>query len=97
MYEELLQPEEEKASGFPGILIGKAHPVSAGEIKGRIEYIRRMAEEDPGHIKEHMGAVVPTYHRAAYEDAETGEMRGKLPEPAEAAQAGAAAPVRVGA
>lgn len=63
MYEELLQESDVQCSSdFPGILVGKPHGQSAAEIKSRIDYIRRMAEQDPSHIKQHMAEVVPTYH-----------------------------------
>lgn len=62
MFEELLQDSEEPAeSGFPGILVGKTHPIKASEIKSRIDYIRVMTEKDPVHIRKHMAQVVPTY------------------------------------
>ena len=62
MLEELLQKDEVQGeSDFPGILVGKTHPVRAAEIKNRIDYLRRMAEKDPDHIRRYMAQVVPTY------------------------------------
>ncbi len=61
IFEELLQQDEQAKSGFPGILIGKTHVVTADEIKRRIEYLREMAVEDPEHIRRYIAEVVPTY------------------------------------
>ena len=62
MFEELLQDGEVQGeSDFPGILVGKTHPVKAAEIKQRIDYLRKMADEDPQDIRRYMAQVVPTY------------------------------------
>ncbi len=62
MFEELLQESEVQGeSDFPGIMIGKAHAIEAKEIKSRIEYLRKMVEEDPANIRQYMAQVVPTY------------------------------------
>lgn len=62
MFEELLQEGEvQRESDFPGILVGKTHPLKAAEIKQRIDYLRKMADEDPENIRWYMAQVVPTY------------------------------------
>ena len=62
MFEELLQESEvQRESDFPGILVGKTHPVKAAEIKQRVDYLRKMADEDPENIRRYMAQVVPTY------------------------------------
>lgn len=69
MYEELINTNEIRGkSDFPGILISKPHEVSAQEIKRRLDFIRRMAEEDPAHIRRYMSQVVPTYHYIAKQE-----------------------------
>ena len=63
MFEELLQEGEvQRESDFPGILVGKTHPVKAAEIKQRVDYLRKMADEDPENIRRHMVQAVPTYY-----------------------------------
>ncbi|HMM32278.1 MAG TPA: nucleoside-diphosphate sugar epimerase/dehydratase [Clostridia bacterium] len=62
MFEELLQEGEvQRESDFPGILVGKTHPLKAAEIKQRIDYLRKTADEDPENIRRYMAQVVPTY------------------------------------
>jgi len=62
MFEELLRRDETQGeSGFPGILVGKTHKISAGEIKRRVDYLARMAQEDPANIKRYIAEVVPSY------------------------------------
>ena len=62
MFEELLQEGEvQRESDFPGILVGKTHPLKAAEIKQRIDYLRKMADEDPENIRWYMAQAVPTY------------------------------------
>ena len=62
MFEELLQESEgQRESDFPGILVGKTHPVKAAEVKQRVDYLRKMADEDPENIRRYMAQVVPTY------------------------------------
>lgn len=62
MFEELLQESEvQRESDFPGILVGKTHPVKAAEIKQRVDYLRKKADEDPENIRRYMAQVVPTY------------------------------------
>jgi len=66
--EDLLWPDETKEeSGFPGIWAVKAQMPDAGEAERRVEYIRRMAEEDPDTIQEHIAKVVPGYRSGASE------------------------------
>lgn len=74
MFEELLQKSEVQGeSDFPGILVGKTHRIGASEIKARIDYLRRMAEKDPAHIREYMARVVPTYRAPEEMDVVSGE------------------------
>lgn len=64
MYEELWQNEEDMSeSSFPGIFVGKSHPIAASEIKAHIDYLRVHADAEPEKIHEYIAKVVPTYQR----------------------------------
>ncbi len=64
MYEELLNPDECSKSTFPGILVGKPHPVDAAQIYRRLSYLFEQVEKEPTLVHRYMAQVVPTYHPA---------------------------------
>lgn len=65
MYEELMQQDETQVqSGFPGILVCKAHAIEPAEIKRRIDYIRKATAENPLGTREYLSEIIPTFHDA---------------------------------
>ncbi len=78
MYEELLQESETQGkSDFPGILIGKTHPLSADEILTKIDRLRAQVAADPDNTHKYIAEAVPTYHAPGSEKQQQKEHREK--------------------